>query len=383
MDELTFRIYKDDEQDSENKNETNFYEWEYNNNSSIKWRDASGYNIDYIKAEYCIKKGNICSFYIGIKDTLPNVVDYWENWTGDVYSNGNKIHSQGIVIEKLVTGISASEPSSIIFYVEPFTQMNVQGNDFFKIGNAGNIPLSIEIDYNRYNNVIELTNFNKNLFPGEINTHYITLHSQSWPPGIKEIKIEGVGSYPNSYFIDTNATVTLYSAFVIDIPLLKIYVGHSNYKINELPNTNITFQHLEKIDMYEGETRDIKVYVSGNGTVKLEIVADEENIRLLKLKEDNVEKTSPITFLSTNDSERIITARVEAISEGETGILDYELTTGGVTKTYTTQILIGPPISPDNEISISSDLIWRIGVIILVLIVVLYMLSSYVKHKRR
>jgi hypothetical protein len=196
--------------------------------------------------------------------------------------------------------------------------------------------------------------------------------------------IEGIGSYPTSYFIDSNATVALYSAFVLDIPVLKIYVGHSNYKITEIPGTGITFQHLEQVNMYEGEIRDIKAYVSGNGTVRLEVSADGQNIRLLKLFDGTTETSSPLNFISTSTSERTISAQIEAVSEGKTGILTYTLTSGGTTQTYTTQIIIGPPASQEgNGISASPDFIGKIIVVIIVLLVVLYMVFSYVKHKRR
>jgi len=170
---------------------------------------------------------------------------------------------------------------------------------------------------------------------------------------------------------------------VIDVPTLQIYVGHSNYKIIPIEGTDITFQYLESINMDEGEIRDIKAYVSGDGPVTLEIWADEENVKLLKLLDGNTETTSPITFPSTSSSERTITMSVEAISEGKTGVINYKLTTGGVTKTYTTQITIGPPASQNVESFTMSLSIVQIIVIIVVLVIVSYMLLSYMKHKRR
>jgi hypothetical protein len=382
VDDFTLRFYKGNTPPTGTKNETNYYEWKYDKNSATEWEDISGYGMEYIKPEYCGKNDNMYSFYIGLDDTFPNIVGYCENWTGDVYSNGNKLHSEGIVIEKLATGISRSDPSSIIFYVDPFTEMDAQGDNFFKIGNTGNIPLSLELDYEQYAHMIEITDFNQNVSPGEVNTYYVILHSRSWSPGIREMSIDGVGSYPKTYFI-SNATVALYSAFVIDIPLLVIYVGHSNYKITEIPDTGITFQHLEQVNMYEGEIRDIKAYVSGNGTVRLEVSADGQNIRLLKLFDGTTETSSPLNFISTSTSERMINAQIEAISEGTTGILTYMLTCDGTVYTYTTEVIIGPPSQGGSGISASPDFIGKIIVVIIVLLVVLYMVYSYLKHKRR
>jgi hypothetical protein len=183
--------------------------------------------------------------------------------------------------------------------------------------------------------------------------------------------------------VDTNATVTLYTSFIIDVPLLVIYVGHSNYRIDEIQGTGITFQYLERLNMYEGEIKDISAYVSGNGAVTVEVSADEKNISALKLYDGNTETRSPISFTSTNTSERTIVVTVEALGEGKTGILTYKISSDGVIKTYTTQITIGPPVSPDKGTSASPGFIMQIIVIIVVLLVVIYMVLSYVKNRMR
>ena len=383
INQFTFRLYKGYfAPSSTNRNETNYYEWKYDKNNAILWSDISGYGIDYIDIDRCAKNGNVYSFCVGIKDTFPNVVGYYENWTIEVYENGNKLRSEDVVIKKPETGPSVSKPSSIIFNVDPFTKMRVIGDNFFKIGNRGNIPLYVSIDNTKYG-IIEITNLNGIILPDETRTLYVNLNSESWPPGVMKMNVQLDGSYPQEYFLDTNATVTLYNSFIIDVPTLQIYVGHSNYKIEEIQDTDITFQYLENINMNEGEIKDLKAYVSGDGPVSLEIWADEENVKLLKLMDGNTEKNSPITFVSTISSERTITMKIEAVSEGKTGTITYRLTTGGVTKTYTTQVKIGPPASQNTESFTMSLSIVQIIVIILVIVVVIYMFLSYLKHKRR
>ncbi len=313
---------------------------------------------------------------------MPNIVDYYENWTVEISRDGTTIHSEGIVAEKPKTGVSLSKPSSIIFHVDPFTIMDAQGDNFFKIGNIGNLPLYVDFDTETYNEV-EISDITKKFLPDDIITHYVTIHSKSWPPGFKTIDIKANGSYPQSYFVDTNATVTLYSSFIIDVPQLVIYVGHSNYKIDEIQGTGIIFQYLEKLNMYEGEIRDITAYVSGDGPVTLEIWADGKNISVLKLVDGTTETTSPLTFTSTNTSERIIKATVKALSEGTTGILTYRVTANGVTKTYTTQIRVGPPGSTPEENTGFSLSIMQLVIVGIVLLVLLYMVVTYLRNRKR
>jgi hypothetical protein len=380
--ELSLRIYKGVAFPTGEKNETNYYEWSYDRNTDAVWSDVSGYGINYIQQSLCKKTNTQYSFYIGLNDFMPNIVDYYENWTVEVSHDGTTIDTTRIVVEKPKTGYSLSKPASIIFHVDPFTIMDATGDNFFKIGNIGNIPMNVDFDTQNYSEV-EINDLNKQFLPDEIITHYVTIHSKSWPPGFKNIEIQLNGSYPRSYFVDTNATVTLYSSFIIDVPLLVIYVGHSNYKIDEIPGTGITFQYVEKLNMYEGEIRDITAYVSGNGAVTLQIWADEKNLSALHFYDSDNETQSPLSFTSTNTSERTIKVSVRALSEGTTGVLSYRLTANGITKTYTTQITIGPPKSSPQEETGSSFSIMQLVVIGIVLLVVIYMIVTYLRNRKR
>ncbi len=381
VDELSLRLSKGIIPLSGNRNETNYYEWSYNQNNAVAWADLSGYGITYIKQNECLNTDTAYNFCIGIKDMLPNVVDYYENWTLEVSHGGSLIHTERIVVEKPATGISLAKPSSILFRVEPFTIIDAQGDNFFKIGNKGNVPLRVDFDAEKYSDV-DILDIDKKFLPDETKTHYVVVHSKSWPPGFKKIDIQIIGYYDQSYFVDTNATVTLQTSFIIDVPQLVIYVGHSDYEIEEIQGTGIVFQYLEKLTMSEGEIRDITAYVSGNGAVTLEIWADEKNLSALKLYDGSTETGSPLSFTSTNTSERTIVVTVKALSERTTGILTYRITGNGVTKTYKTQISIGPPASPEQD-SGSPASIMQIVVVIIVLLVVIYMIVSYIRNRKR
>jgi hypothetical protein len=381
VDILSLKLYKGSTPPAGNKNETNYYEWSYDNNNPSVWVDVSSYAITYIKPEFCSKTNALVSFCIGIKDTMPNIVDYYENWTLEVFSPAVPTAKHTIVVEKPETGISLSKPSTVLFRVDPFTAMDAQGDNFFKVGNKGNLPLYLDFDSEEYSNV-EITDIEKKILPDETRTYYVTVHSKSWPPGFKKMNIQLTGVYPHSYFVDTNATVTLQTSFIIDAPELVVYVGHSNYEIEEIQGTGIVFQYLEKLTMREGETRDITAYVSGNGPVTLEIRADENNLSVLHIYDDSSEIRSPYSFSSSNNSERNFLISVKALSEGTIGILTYQLTANGVTKTYLTQITIGPPLAPDNEPGNPASLM-QIAVIVIVLLVVIYMILSYIRNKKR
>jgi hypothetical protein len=379
---LLLRIYKGIMIPSGQKNETNYYEWSYDASTPPFWTNENEYSVEYIQPALCQKINTQYSFCIGLKDFMPNIVDYYENWTVEVSHDGTTLYSTPIVVEKPKTGISLSKPSSIIFHIDPFTIMDAAGDNFFKIGNIGNIPLNVSFDFQKYSEV-EINDVNTMMLPNQTITHYVTIHSKSWPPGFKTITIELTGSYLQSYFVDTNATVTLYSSFIIDVPQLVIYVGHSNYKIDEIQGAGITFQYIENLNMYEGETRDITSYVSGNGAVTVQIEADGKNISLIKLSDNGMDTSSPFSFTSTNTTERILKATVRALSEGTIGVLTYQITGNGLTETYTTRITIGPPKSTPEEENGGGFSIMQFVIIIIVLSVVIYMIVTYLRHRKR
>jgi hypothetical protein len=380
--ELSLRLYKGIIMPSGEKNETNYYEWSYNTSAPLFWTNENTYSVEYIQPALCQKANNQYSFCIGLKDFMPNVVDYYENWTVEVSHDGTTVYSTPIVVEKPKTGVSLSKPSSIIFHVDPFTIMDAAGDTFFKIGNIGNIPLNVSFDSQKYSEV-EINDVNTIMLPNQTITHYATIHSKSWPPGFKTITIELTGSYLKSYFVDTNATVTLYSSFIIDVPQLVIYVGHSNYKIDEIDGAGITFQYIENLKMYEGETRDITAYVSGNGPVTVQIGADEKNISLIKLSDNSIDTSSPFSFTSTNTTERILKITVRALREGTTGVLTYQITGNGITETYTTHITIGPPKSTPEEETAGGFSLMQLVIIVIVLLVAIYMIITYLRHRKR
>ena len=91
IDEISLRIYKGILLPTGQKNETNYYEWGYDKNTASVWSDVSGYVIAYIQPELCQNTNTLCSFCIGIKDFMPNIVDYYENWTVEVSNEGTTI----------------------------------------------------------------------------------------------------------------------------------------------------------------------------------------------------------------------------------------------------------------------------------------------------
>lgn len=382
--ELSIKFYDGSSMPAlEDRNETNYYEWKYVA-ANQSWIDLNGYGgYPFIDNSNCQKEGNTYSFCIGVHtDTIPEGQNN-ANWTLDVYTDDTKLESFEITIEEPQTGIGKSHfPGYIHFYVDPFTIMDATGNDYFELLNTGNTPLYLHISYGSYGDIIESTNFDAMLSEGEEIIPNVILHSKSWQPGIMYIAgISATASLNSSYIVRTGM-ISAATAFPTDFPTYVVNVGHSGFELfNEFDN-GITFQYDKDITMYEGQTRDIEVYLSGNGEVTLDIwTTTPQNISIQKIWYEN-QVGNPISFTSTDQSEYVVTVEVEALRENHVGYIHYELTTGDETQTFTTTINISPPSEDEGETT-SGIPFMTIFVALCVILVVLYMIFSHMRHRRR
>ena len=365
------------------RNATNYYEWKYDENNQTSWIDIMEYDgRTYIDNANCLKNSKLYSFCVGIKDTFPDTAYHHENWTLEIYKDEDKIYSEDIVVEKPTVALAKSHADLIKFNVDPFTEMDAPGDDFFIVKNTGNIPLDINIDYGAYNDIIKENSFNMTISPDSTNEYNITVQSEFWKPGVIEILGSISGSVSGSYIIIT-AIITFETSIKMNAPNLKISVGHNAYEITEIKDTNIVFQHIKNIDMSEGEVKDIDVYVSGNGTVTLDIWSDERNVTILNVFSKNQEVETPLIINSVDTSEYAVTVKVEAIRENKIGFLYYNLEMDGETQIFVTQISVGPPSSTAGETTSNTIPITTIILIICFMLVAGYMISSYMKHRRR
>lgn len=381
--DLTLKFYKGDSIPAKGlRDETNYYEWKYNANNQV-WTDENEYGGNsYINDMNCQKTSNTYSFYVGVADTLSSITDQNENWTLDIYKDGGMLYSEKVVLEKPIIGPAKYHADVIKFYVEPFTELDVEGDDYFIVENVGNVPLEINIDYKTFNDLFEVTNSSKKLSPYGTFNLYFTLHSESWKPGI--LKISGtnavIASIP-SYLTVITAPITFNVSQIINAANLEVYVGHSNYIIQELPGTNIVFQYEKELEMNEGQIRDINVYISGEGNVTLDIRGDEENLQILKVTSEDKEG-SPLTITSTNTSENTVTIRVEALKENKVGIITYNLMVDGEIQTFSTKISIGPPLSQQETSGVNLPST-AIVVALCIIFVIVYISYTQIRHKRR
>ena len=356
------------------RNESTYYEWEYNDDASANWKDKL-YGT-YIRNTNCSQTNNFYSFYIGIdQDAAAG------NWILEIIADNIEIHNTTIFVEQKIFSPGVSYPRDFGLQAEPFTELNISSepNDLYlSLENNGNIPLAISISYSQYQNRVTLTNLENILHPFSKTRNYVTVHTDNmWRS--EKIQINATVTLTGFYSILTG-TVALTEKLeeTFTIPIL---VGHSNYIIYESPTTDITFQYEETIDAEYDEIKNLITYIGGSGDVNITVYTPQ-NATLLKVTyNDEVVSDMPFLVHSTNTSEQPIITQIHFTQENTTAFITYEIEINGEKQTFTTQITVGPKPSQKEKPADTTLIMIIIGVCIIV--VIGYMIYSHIKYRRR
>jgi hypothetical protein len=364
-----------------NRDETNYYEWKYDKNNQL-WLDMKEYSgYVYINNESSQTIANTYSFCVGINsNAISNLIKgeiEYNNWTLKVYKDQTLLTSQVILVEEPVTGLAKSHGDILKFYVEPFTIMTDVADDYFKIENTGNIPLVISVDYAEYSDNIYVPELNTKI-PADQSKSFdgILLQSESWKPGtLKKTGLITQGRIPEGYII-TTANIVFETSPGINSPDIEISVGRYDYEIQEWPDNDIVFQYEKELELKEGKVTDIYIYISGNGIVQLNFRTD--NISILKVFDESVADTPPLTISSNDDSEHEVKLRVKALKEDITSYIYYDLEIEDNVRTLKTTIQVGPPEKSKGEEPMNMTQI--ILIVMIIALVVGYMVYSRIGY---
>jgi hypothetical protein len=327
----------------------------------------------------CLKDNDNYCFCVGVKDTLPSKLFYHQNWTLEVYIDGNNVYSEGVVLEKPTPGLAKSHADFINFNIDPFTVMDAFGDDFFRVENTGNIPLYVTVDFGVYDNVVESTGFDRILSPFCGFTSYVTVHSKRWKPGRMVLFGNLNGKVPGSIIVPFS-NFTFETSVELNAPELRISIGHEDYEIFEFVDSDVIFQYVKEIEMKEGEIRDIIVYISGEGTLALDLRS--KNLTILKVFSGEIEVVDfPLVITSKGDSEHLVKIKVKALGENSVAFLYYDLRVGGETQVFSTKIRVGPPEPKLEETSLNPlSIVAVLGIIGLVMG---YMMCNHIRYRWR
>ena len=367
------------------KNITNYYQWKYTPLAVNSWQQTTTYGKKMINPDKCTVDTDLISFCIGIPDSLPSKIFYNEEWTFEL-SMSNKILYQDIFyLEKPTKGFAKSHGDRLSFSVDPFTEMNAEASDFLILKNTGNIPLNITLDFNALDNLLNYTESSSQISAFNQQNYRLEINTPSWKP--QRIQQSGTASaYVSDYFLldeeISGTAISLKTALIIDVPTINIFVGHNRYQLTTLDSsTGFSFQYQKSLSMAEGEIRTINSYLSGEGTAKITIQTNN-NISVIQVNRNDLPANSPITVISTDENEQVISIKLKALSENRDGKITYIVETDGDIKSFTTKIDVGPPATTNQPSAIEGTSLVTIIVLLALIIVASYMLYNHLVHGR-
>jgi len=367
------------------KNITNYYQWKYTPLAVNSWQQTTTYGNKTINPDKCTVDTDLISFCIGIPDSLPSKIFYNEEWTFEL-SMSNKILYQDIFyLEKPTKGFAKSHGDRLSFSVDPFTEMNAEASDFLILKNTGNIPLNITLDFNALDNLLNYTESSSQISAFNQQNYRLEINTPSWKP--QRIQQSGTASaYVSDYFLldeeISGTAISLKTALIIDVPTINIFVGHNRYQLTTLDSsTGFSFQYQKSLSMAEGEIRTINSYLSGEGTAKITIQTNN-NISVIQVNRNDLPANSPITVISTDENEQVISIKLKALSENRDGKITYIVETDGDIKSFTTKIDVGPPATTNQPSAIEGTSLVTIIVLLALIIVASYMLYNHLVHGR-
>lgn len=352
------------------KDETNYYKWEY---TQKIWGDMQ-HDSTYINEEYCYHESRFFSFYIGI-DQYAKI----GNWTLEILLDDKLSSSRQIYVGKAVTALSL-KTIPVTIRAEPFIEGYYKSEGKFTVENEGNMPLTLKVDYGKYSDIFSTVNLDEILKPNQVSKYSILLNSRpTWPPGILKIQSNDITLTGEAlYIIPPKEMVNLIESNVASGLPIDLYIGHLGYELESLAG-DITFQYTKNLDIRHDEIKNIYVYISGNGQVTVDITG--KNVAVLKISSGGTEINTPFTFKSTNASEYPIAIRIRSNRPNSTAYLYYDLESGGEHKKFTTKIDVGSPLPKKRY---SPDL-WIIQMFTLscIIILMVYLIYSQIRTRKR
>ena len=263
--------------------------------------------------------------------------------------------------------------------------MTAYGDHYFTTMNNGNLPMIINVSYNRLSDRIVTSNTNVILCPGEELKHSVEIKTQAWKPGIITIGGTVTGVVPDDIiptFITSQPTIQLNTAFMLSPgSLIKIIVGHSTYELEEIEGGNLTFQYKKEVEIHRDEERNVTSFLCGEGNVTLSIHAQNLSIVGVWLDGDKVSNYENITIQLNPLQENQIDVRIKALPEVEAGKIIYKLTTEDREYSYETTIKIKEP-EENPVIEKREDILPKILVGLGIIFAISYIAVTYIRGRK-
>ena len=382
---ITLTIYKQNDNLTE-KDETNYYQWMFQQSNTFSGLSSLNYTTEYIDIDSCSKNDDTLVFCVGVRDVLPDEIFAQQDWMVKINGDSTLLLDEEIILEKPTRGFAKSHGDHLLFNINPFTEMQTQASDYIILKNTGNVPLFVKISYEGLDDYLVYSQNDNIISPNDQQHYQLILNSPSWEP--QRIAQEGVADalVLSKYIVggeSSGIAVSLQTAFIIDVPQIDIFVGHSDFVLENLfGDKGLTFQYKQSITMKEGDSETVHAYISGDGSGKITIKVDDCLV-LESIKLDNNEISSPFNIESTKNSEKQIAVQIKAKSEDKNGKIHYIIESNGQIKQFSTTVYVQAPTISDNTLISTGTSSITVFVLIGIIIAAGFMLYNHLSYGRK
>ncbi len=355
FDQITIFLEKD--APSPGENHTWRYQFSYNRSEDNSFKDEI-YGL-YLETERCNATETSVSFAMGVHAEAQIGA-----WMLNVTADGFPVQSKEINVIRASVGISTTAPT-LYYVLQPFNATTVKTrNTFFRIANTGNIPAEMNVNFDVYGELFSVSNVTGKLSVGEERRCDVTLHAPDMVP--QRTQFKGRAKLTGSDFI-TNSMVNFIPSLSADIDIV-IEVRRSEYNILDLERATLQYQRL--LSMRYGETLTTDIYISGSGSVFLDINHPnfrEPTVTVDGSKYDGSLENIPLELESDEEVHIIITTTP---TKSDTfAYVNYTLDTGYNSGTASTKVLVkaDPNIQINDNTGVTGG--WLAAIIISLVII--------------
>ena len=159
---------------------------------------------------------------------------------------------------------------------------------------------------------------------------------------------------------------------------IHLHIGRLNYTLGSLSG-NVYLQYEKEKFVYYNEVGKVLAYVSGKGEITVKIRS--ENLEIISIYNGGLKVDGNFSIISKNGSEYPIAIDFKGIGADTTGKIYYDLETGGVRYSFYTTIKTGS-IRPTKLTELDLTIYIEITIIFCILLVLIYMVYTQLKHKK-
>ncbi|MFO8110416.1 MAG: hypothetical protein R6U17_07870 [Thermoplasmata archaeon] len=307
------------------KNETNYYRWNYTDGV---FECIYG---DYIDESMSSTDEHSIKFAVG-----TSILSTPGGWTLKAESDSWERTYQ-VVTEIPMAPISYSSPD-FYFTTSPFSGEEFRSSDdrmYFRTMNTGNIPVKLDITYDKMSQYISTTNATGIIDIGEERYHHISFATPIWGPRRVRINVR-IRAEP--YILPvTPATVQLMEIFEFPV-YVTIEIVRPGFKLAEVGD--VIVQYRETASVAFQNITELEMYLTGE--TEMSVLSSVDKLALESTIYDGRERGETVSVPLTNATEQLITYTVKGVEPNTVGQLRYMLSWDDNQEIIVTEVTTGP-----------------------------------------